>query len=134
LTQLGWVLGGEPSGHIVCRSITTTGDGVVAALQVLQAMVEGEKTLLELLEGFTKFPQRLKNIRVKSRFSPTEVPQLQHAIAHANEKLNGSGRVLLRASGTEPLIRVMVEGDNSDLVDELVTSLATQVEEYSQSL
>lgn len=134
LTQLGWVLGGEPSGHIVCRSITTTGDGVIAALQVLQAMVEAEKTLSELLDGFNKFPQRLKNIRVKTRFSPAEVPQLQQAISQANEKLNGSGRVLLRASGTEPLIRVMVEGDDSALVDELVDSLANEVEAYSQAL
>ncbi|WP_191601077.1 phosphoglucosamine mutase [Marinomonas algicola] len=128
LTQHGWSLGGEPSGHIVCRSITTTGDGIVAALQVLQAMVEEEKGLDELLAGLTKFPQKLKNIRVKKRFEPTEVPALQKAIAVANEKLNGLGRVLLRASGTEPLIRVMVEGRDSTVVDELITYLAGEVD------
>ncbi|MCZ2721133.1 phosphoglucosamine mutase [Marinomonas sp. 15G1-11] len=128
LTQHGWSLGGEPSGHIVCRSITTTGDGIVAALQVLQAMVEEGKGLDELLVGLTKFPQKLKNIRVKKRFEPTDVPALQKAIAVANEKLNGLGRVLLRASGTEPLIRVMVEGRDSDVVDELIEYLVNEVE------
>ncbi len=128
LTQHGWSLGGETSGHIVCRSITTTGDGIVAALQVLQAMVEEDKDLDLLLEGLTKFPQKLKNIRVKERFEPTEIPALQKAIAVANERLNGLGRVLLRASGTEPLIRVMVEGRDADMVDELVEYLSKEVE------
>lgn len=128
LTQHGWVLGGEPSGHIVCRSVTTTGDGIVAALQVLQAMVEEQKPLDQLLSGLTKFPQRLKNIRVAEKFVPAEVPSLQRAIKNANERLNGMGRVLLRASGTEPLIRVMVEGSDAQLVDELVDTLASEVE------
>ncbi|MFD1381965.1 phosphoglucosamine mutase [Rhodanobacter aciditrophus] len=128
LLQHGWVLGGEPSGHIVCRDITTTGDGIIAALQVLRAMVEEEKTLEELLEGLVKFPQRLKNVRVAERFAPAEEPSLQKAIAHANERLNGLGRVLLRASGTEPLIRVMVEGRDQVMVDELVDILTEEVQ------
>lgn len=127
LMQHGWVLGGEPSGHIVCRSITTTGDGIIAALQVLRAMVEEGKALDELLVGLVKFPQKLKNIRVAKRFVPNEEPALQKAIAIANERLNGLGRVLLRASGTEPLIRVMVEGRDSDTVDELVEYLVEEV-------
>lgn len=134
LTSLGWSLGGEPSGHIVCRSITTTGDGIVAALQVLQAMVEEGKSLSELLQGLVKFPQKLENIKVKERFLPAEVPVLQQVIAKANETLNGSGRVLLRASGTEPLIRVMVEGEDADMVDDLVSLLAKEVRQYSQTL
>ena len=129
LTQHGWTLGGEPSGHIVCRSITTTGDGIIAALQVLQAMVEEGKSLDELLQGLTKFPQKLKNIRVDTRFEPTEVPSLQKAIGVANERLNGLGRVLLRASGTEPLIRVMVEGRDAQMVDELIDYLVAEVKQ-----
>ncbi|ADZ90249.1 phosphoglucosamine mutase [Marinomonas mediterranea] len=128
LTQHGWSLGGEPSGHIVCKSITTTGDGIIAALQILQAMLEEGKPLHELLEGLVKFPQKLKNIRVKERFIPSEVPALQKAIAHANERLNGSGRVLLRASGTEPLIRVMVEGRDDELVSDLIDYLSAEVQ------
>lgn len=128
LVQHGWSLGGEPSGHIVCRSITTTGDGIIAALQVLQAMIEEGKTLDELLAGFVKFPQKLRNIRVEERFVPTEIPSLQKAIAVANERLNGLGRVLLRASGTEPLIRVMVEGRDDETVDELIEYLCSEVQ------
>lgn len=128
LVQHGWSLGGEPSGHIVCRSITTTGDGIIAALQVLQAMIEEGKTLDELLAGFVKFPQKLRNIRVEERFVPTEIPSLQKAIAVANERLNGLGRVLLRASGTEPLIRVMVEGRDDETVDELIEYLCNEVQ------
>lgn len=128
LVQHGWSLGGEPSGHIVCRSITTTGDGIIAALQVLQAMIEENKTLDELLKGFVKFPQKLRNIRVEERFVPTEIPALQKAIATANERLNGLGRVLLRASGTEPLIRVMVEGRDDETVDELIEYLSAEVQ------
>ena len=86
------MLGGEPSGHIVCRDITTTGDGIIAALQVLRAMVEEGKGLHELLSGLIKFPQKLKNVRVAQRFAPAEEPELQKAIAMANEKLNGLGR------------------------------------------
>lgn len=128
LVQHGWSLGGEPSGHIVCRSITTTGDGIIAALQVLLAMIEEGKTLDELLAGFVKFPQKLRNIRVEERFVPTEIPSLQKAIAVANERLNGLGRVLLRASGTEPLIRVMVEGRDDETVDELIEYLCSEVQ------
>lgn len=127
LEQHGWLLGGEPSGHIVCKSITTTGDGIIAALQVLRAMIEEDKDLDELLVGLVKFPQKLKNIRVARRFVPNEEPELQKAIAVANERLNGLGRVLLRASGTEPLIRVMVEGRDNETVDELVDYLVEEV-------
>ena len=127
LEQHGWLLGGEPSGHIVCKSITTTGDGIIAALQVLRAMIEEDKGLDELLVGLVKFPQKLKNIRVEKRFVPNEEPALQKAIAVANERLNGLGRVLLRASGTEPLIRVMVEGRDDETVDELVDYLVEEV-------
>ncbi|MFQ3185018.1 MAG: phosphoglucosamine mutase [Marinomonas primoryensis] len=127
LEQHGWLLGGEPSGHIVCKSITTTGDGIIAALQVLRAMIEEDKDLDELLVGLVKFPQKLKNIRVAKRFVPNEEPELQKAIAVANERLNGLGRVLLRASGTEPLIRVMVEGRDNETVDELVDYLVEEV-------
>ena len=90
-------------------------------------MVEEGKTLDELLVGLVKFPQKLQNIRVEKRFVPNEVPALQKAIAVANERLNGLGRVLLRASGTEPLIRVMVEGRDDDTVNELVKYLSEEV-------
>ncbi len=118
------VLGGEGSGHIICLDKTTTGDGIVAALQVLAEVLQTGKTLHELKSGMQKYPQILKNVRVNKQVNPNEVESIQKAVAAVEKKMAGKGRVLLRASGTEPLIRVMVEGENYDevvaYVDELV--------------
>ncbi|HEY7963190.1 MAG TPA: phosphoglucosamine mutase [Steroidobacteraceae bacterium] len=110
LRETRGILGGETSGHILCLDKTTTGDGLVSALQVLAVMKQTGRTLAELASGMRKFPQVLLNVRVGTRFDPTAVPQIQQAVARLEQRMNGEGRVVLRASGTELVIRVMVEG------------------------
>jgi phosphoglucosamine mutase len=108
----GWFLGGEGSGHIVCLDKGTTGDGIISALQVLVAMNAQESSLCELKSAMNKLPQVMVNVRVKERFDPLGHEDVRKAVAQAELELQGAGRTLLRASGTEPLIRVMVEGDD----------------------
>jgi phosphoglucosamine mutase len=109
LREAGGVLGGETSGHILCLDKTTTGDALVSALQVLAVMKREGRTLAELAAGMQKFPQVLLNVKTTRRFDPKTVPALQEVVARVESQLAGAGRVVLRASGTEPLIRVMVE-------------------------
>lgn len=123
----GWCLGGESSGHIICLDRTTTGDGIVSALQVLAAMVKGQCSLRELRRGMVKFPQKLVNVPVARKFDFAAVPAVQDALKMAECELGTKGRVLLRASGTEPLVRVMVEGEDAGQVDTLATQLAEAV-------
>ncbi len=123
-----WDLGGESSGHIICRSLTTTGDGVVAALQVLKAIVQQGKTLAELKSQMQKLPQQMINVRLLRKGDPTLLPKVQQAVAEVEAELAGSGRVLLRPSGTEPVVRVMVEGQDIELVGRLTEQLAAAVE------
>lgn len=127
LNERGWTLGGEASGHIVCLDKSSTGDAIVAALQVLKAIVESGKPLAELKAGMSKFPHELINVRLAERVDVMSKPSVQLAIADAEQQLAGQGRVLLRASGTEPVIRVMVEGQNAALVQTLAKSLAETV-------
>ena len=108
------ILGGEGSGHIICLDKTTTGDGIVAALQVLAEIQYSGKSLHELKRGMQKYPQILKNVRVNKKVNIDEVESIQKAVKDVEKKMAGKGRVLLRSSGTEPLIRVMVEGENLD--------------------
>jgi len=108
------ILGGEGSGHIICLDKTTTGDGIVAALQVLAEVQQSGKSLHELKLGMQKYPQILKNVRVNKKVNIDEVEVVQKAVKEIEKKMGTRGRVLLRASGTEPLIRVMVEGENGD--------------------
>jgi phosphoglucosamine mutase len=110
LRECGGTLGGETSGHILCLDKTTTGDGLVSALQVLAIMRTSGRSLAELAAPMRKFPQVLLNVRVAERFDPAQVPAVSEAVRRIEQRLGGSGRVVLRASGTEPLIRVMVEG------------------------
>ena len=124
----GWTLGGESSGHIICLDKTSTGDGTVAALQVLAAIVSSGKTLYELKRGMKKMPQTMINVRLLERTDPVKNPAVQQAVAETEGKLGDRGRVLLRMSGTEPLVRVMVEGEDAVLVDELANQLADQVQ------
>lgn len=128
LVRNGWHLGGEGSGHIVCRDCTSTGDGIVSALQVLYSISESGRTLAELRSGMTKLPQTMINVHVKTRFDPLSKDRIRKAMDAAETKMKGSGRVLLRSSGTEPLIRVMVEGDNIELVATLAQELADVVQ------
>ena len=122
-----WVLGGETSGHIICLDLTTTGDGIIAALQVLEAVVRSGHTLSALKSGMSKFPQRLINVRLSKREDVTSISGVRDAVTEAERRLGETGRVLLRPSGTEPLIRVMVEGQDATLVDELAENLAQAV-------
>ena len=124
----GWLLGGESSGHLICADVTTTGDGIVSALKVLEALSLSDKTLKEALRGVSKFPQQMINVRVGDKNRIAEHADVLSAVAVAEKTLAGKGRVLLRPSGTEPLVRVMIEGDDSALVTELVESLAEVVE------
>lgn len=109
LRETGGVLGGETSGHILCLDRSTTGDALIAALQVLAIMVRTGRTLAELTAGMARLPQVLINVRVAQRFDAAAVPQVAEVVADVQRELEGQGRVVLRASGTEPLIRVMVE-------------------------
>lgn len=131
LKQYDWQLGGEGSGHIVCFDKATTGDGIVSALQVLIAVWGEGKTLHELKHGMKKLPQILKNVRIKSKMDPMTNQQIALAVENQESRFDGGGRVLLRASGTEPLIRVMAEGDDevlvASVVDELVGVVTEQI-------
>lgn len=124
LDEQQWSIGGEPSGHILTLDKSTTGDAIIAALQVLRVMVEQQKALHELVEGFTLFPQVLKNVRLDNMIDPFAYPVMVAAFEQAEQQLKGRGRLLIRKSGTEPVIRVMVEGDNVQEVEQLATALA----------
>lgn len=127
LEERGWHLGGEASGHIVCLDKTTTGDAIVAALQVLSAMMRTQVSLHELKRGMSKFPQHMINVQVAHKRDLAEEPAICAAVQEAERRMGGRGRVLLRPSGTEPVIRVMVEGESEPLVVELAQALAENV-------
>lgn len=129
MKERDWSLGGESSGHIVCGDATTTGDGIISALQVLRALQKSGKSLAGMRRGFTKTPQCMVNVPVAVKVDLNYHKEIQAAVARTEEKLDGRGRVLLRASGTEPVIRVMVEGPSANLVRDLATELAGAVEE-----
>ena len=124
-----WNLGGEASGHVLCSDLNTTGDGIVAALQVIRAISDGGKPLADLKLGMSKFPQTMINVRLAKKVDITENNAINAAVAEAEQKLAGRGRVLLRPSGTEPLIRVMAEGDDQALVEQQVKAIAKIVEQ-----
>ena len=128
MKEKGWLLGGESSGHIICADVTTTGDGVVAALKVLFAIIACGKTLHELRSGMSKFPQMMINVRVNQHVDIADNPRINKAIEDVEQRLADRGRVLLRPSGTEPVVRVMVEGEDKELVEELAQDLAQVVE------
>ncbi len=120
----GWVLGGEPSGHIICLDRTTTGDGIVSALQVLSEVARTGKTLAELRQAVVKYPQELINVRLENGVDVMGSAVMQEAVRDAESELADQGRVLLRPSGTEPLIRVMVEGSDQGQVKQISEQLA----------
>ncbi len=127
MKQNNWVLGGESSGHIVCGNATTTGDGIISALQVLRAIVSEGKTLHQLKQSMQKLPQVMINVPMREKVDVATHPDVQAAVEKTEAELNGSGRVLLRPSGTEPVVRVMVEGQNQELVEALAKDLAGAV-------
>lgn len=127
LNKHNGILGGENSGHIICLDKTTTGDGIIAALQIIAEMQYSGKNLHELKSGMQKYPQELINIKTHKKINLDGNESIQAAIKSAERKLGEQGRVLLRASGTEPLIRVMVEGEHKDLVRRYAEQLADEV-------
>ncbi|MGI9200208.1 MAG: phosphoglucosamine mutase [Woeseiaceae bacterium] len=129
LRQSGGNIGGETSGHMLVLDQTTTGDGLVCALQMLAIMRQSGKKLSELAGGMAKYPQTMVNVRTQERFDPTESAVIQDAVVAAETELADAGRVVLRASGTEPLIRVMVEGEDREQVIALAERLAAVVED-----
>lgn len=134
LQAQGLLLGGESSGHVICLERTTTGDGIVSALQVLAAMVEQGVSLHELKSGMTKYPQTMINVRTEQRFDFSASSEVAASQQEIEAQLDGRGRVLLRASGTEPVVRVMVEGQDADEVSECARYLAQKVETAYQNL
>jgi len=127
LRELGGVLGGETSGHLLCLDRTTTGDALISALQVLAIMRRTGRTLAELAAAMPRYPQVLENVRITSVIDPDQSELIQAAVSRAENQLAGSGRVVLRASGTEPVIRVMVEGKDEKQVRGLARELARVV-------
>jgi phosphoglucosamine mutase len=128
MRQNGWRLGGENSGHVVCSHVTTTGDGIIAALQVLLALTTMGDKLNTIKKGMSKLPQVMINVHMVKRIDLSTNDAVQSAIRSTEEKLAGKGRVLLRPSGTEPVVRVMVEGEDKKQVKELAQALAVIVE------
>ena len=123
-------LGGEQSGHIILRDYATTGDGLLAALQVLAVLKESDQPMSALARQFEPVPQLLENVRFRSG-KPLESSAVKAVIADAEQRLNGSGRIVVRASGTEPLIRIMAEGDDESLVNQVVKEIAGAVKQVA---
>lgn len=128
MREHGWILGGESSGHIICSDVTSTGDGVVAALKVFFAAVSSGKKLSELVSGLQMFPQVMINVKRGREVDLDADPGINQVVGQVENILGDNGRVLLRASGTEPLIRVMVEGRDIDQVQSLAEDLAAKVQ------
>lgn len=138
MSENGWTIGGESSGHIICLDRTTTGDGIVSALQVLAYLAKEKITLHEAKSGMSKFPQLMINVPLQGSSAqgwadPMQSSVVQQSVIQAEAKLNGRGRVLLRPSGTEPLIRVMVEGEDELLVSQLANEIAAQVTQAAKA-
>ncbi|MCC5987759.1 MAG: phosphoglucosamine mutase [Pararhodobacter sp.] len=124
----GFNLGGEQSGHIVMSDYTTTGDGLIAALQFLLAMAEEGARASTLARQFRPVPQMLRNVRYRPDLQPMDAPSVQHAIRAAEARLNGTGRLLIRKSGTEPLLRVMAEAEDEALLGDIMGGLVAEIE------
>lgn len=132
LNNQRWRFGGESSGHIICGHATTTGDGIISALQVLAAMQHSETSLHILKAGMQKFPQTLLNVDLPAGYNVRQAASIQFAVRAVETQLHGRGRVLLRPSGTEPVIRVMVEGEDAVEVEYLAKQLAAEVAKQIQ--
>lgn len=127
LKEKSWCIGGESSGHVINLNHTTTGDGIISSLQVLTAMLNAEMSLDELRSGYVKCPQHMINVRYTKGQDPLSAVKVQQAVADVEASLGDEGRVLLRKSGTEPVIRVMVEGSDADKIERCAQQIADQV-------
>ncbi len=133
LQQQGWQLGGENSGHIICLDKHSTGDGIVSALEVLHALRTKKQGLAEAASGLKLYPQILVNVKIAKGVDCLAHAKVQEAVTQAERELNGYGRVLLRPSGTEPLLRVMVEGENRNLVEQCANRIADVVRKQASA-
>src|SRR5690606_26522705 len=127
LLEHGGVLGGEASGHLLCLDRASTGDGIVAALQVLEVLKRRGISLQQALEGLDKVPQKTVNVRYGNGARPVEAPAVREALASAQAAVQGRGRAFLRPSGTEPVVRVTVEADDAGLMQQTLEGLAAAV-------
>jgi phosphoglucosamine mutase len=125
----GFNLGGEQSGHVILSDFSTTGDGLIAALQVLAVLVQSDQPMSALARQFEPVPQKMENVRFANGAKPLDHADVKAAIADGEARLNSSGRIVVRASGTEPLIRVMAEGDDAKLVAQVVRDIAGAVKQ-----
>ena len=128
----GLKLGGESSGHIINLNLTSTGDGIITALQVIETLAQTGRTLHESKREMSKYPQKMINVRVRQKVDLSSFPEIGRAVQEVEQEMGDRGRVLLRPSGTEPLVRVMVEGEDEAQVDTLVQALAARVDEILQ--
>ncbi|WP_090633124.1 phosphoglucosamine mutase [Nitrosomonas marina] len=134
LRKENWFIGGESSGHIICLDKHTTGDGIISALQVLHALCDGENSLGEYLQDISLYPNRMINVKSSKPSSLADHKEVQDVVKEAQFDLNGQGRVLVRASGTEPLIRVMVEGESEQKVNFWAEQIADVVQRFSPQI
>ncbi|MBL8491643.1 MAG: phosphoglucosamine mutase, partial [Rhodocyclaceae bacterium] len=132
LQEKDWLLGGENSGHVICLDKHTTGDGIISALQVLAALRHRDETLDAACADLAMYPQKLVNVRIAAGFDWKAAPAIREAVTAAEAKLGALGRVLLRPSGTEPLLRVMVEGEDRSLVQSSAEAIAAVVREAAR--
>jgi phosphoglucosamine mutase len=133
MRRKGYSFGGEQSGHLVFLDHITTGDGILAALQLLSVMEKHHKPLSELSGIMENFPQILKNVRTAGKIRVDAIPGFQHRVGLLTDQLGASGRILVRASGTEPVIRVMVEGQDEGIISEMADELCDLVRRYDSS-
>ena len=128
------ILGGETSGHIINLDLTTTGDGIIAALQVLEGMMDAGKSLSEIKQAMSKYPQKIRNIKLAKDVDITKFDSITEAVRDVESTLAGAGRVVLRPSGTESLVRIMVEGESEAQLEQLVNQLSDRVTEVIKGL
>lgn len=129
MCRKGYIVGGEQSGHIILKYHATTGDGLMTALSILKVMKKSGKSIMELREGLKIYPQLLVNVRVTDKTKVMDDPQVQAAIADVDTRLHGNGRVLVRPSGTEPLLRVMAEAETDEICHEVCHQIADLIAE-----
>ena len=128
MAEKGYILGGEQSGHIIFSKYAVTGDGILTSLKIMQAMIDKKRPISALAGQMKKYPQTLKSVRVESKEKALSSPEVKESIALAERRLESNGRVLVRASGTEPVIRVMVEAGEKSLCDSLVEEIIKEIE------
>jgi len=133
MIKVGANLGGEPSGHVILRDYHTTGDGILTALKLAEILLKESSSLDELANGFHPFPQVLEGMQIRQKIPISESPEVLRAVENARGQLGGSGRIIVRYSGTEPILRIMAEGENIEQVKRFVAELRSQLEDIFSS-